>query len=446
MSTQPQQSQQHGIVPAQQTEIKKVFRGIEDVLRDTSSISKFKEALGDLERFVSADKLIRVVLNAVNNDWKLLESNPRTILAATMQLAQVGLVPDSFLGQAYLISYNNTIERDGKKVKERQAQAQVGYRGFGELIARSGKANGHDAQVVFSNDLFEFEQGSEPYIRHRRLLSGRGEAIGAYSVIYQKEGPNRFEIMDMAELARIQACSRGSDDKDSPWKTWWTEMARKSPLRRLAKYVSLSPEFARAATIDEGNELGYSRFDEKRGEYVMDQPKAETERPPMPKEAQRIIVGERAAVQPQNGGPSPAPEAATADTSASTATQAPTEAPVVAASDQEEKVSKSDSKTTAVPSDQPLRETHYEPLPQVEQPDPYDGRENKGGKHISVAQMKRLFAILNSAKAHSEEELKAYLHERNYRDARFIPHDPKAIYEECCTWAGGDKLKVNGGK
>src|ERR1039458_3697115 len=124
-----------------------------------------------------------------------------------------------------------------------QATPMIGYRGFGELIGRSGKANSHDAQVVYVNDEFDFEMGSQPYIRHKRKMGNRGDAIGAYAVVYMKEGPARFEIMDMEQLAKIRGHARGADRSDSPWKTWTEEMWRKSPVRRLAKYVPLSPEF-----------------------------------------------------------------------------------------------------------------------------------------------------------------------------------------------------------
>ena len=93
-------------------------------------------AIGELNRWVSAEKMARVALSTVFADYKLVACNPVSVVASVLQLASVGLVPDGFLGQAYLVPFGGV------------AEPMIGFRGFGELIVRSGKANSHDAQVV----------------------------------------------------------------------------------------------------------------------------------------------------------------------------------------------------------------------------------------------------------------------------------------------------------
>ena len=213
------------------------------------------KALSNLTRYVTPEKLIRVAMTAIRGDEKLAMSTPVSIIGSVIQLAQVALVPDGFLGQAYLVPYFN------KHIKRYEASPLIGYRGYGELAVRSGKATSVDGHVVYAGDVFDFEQGSNPFIKHKPCIDPkkRGDMLGAYAIVFMKEGPHRFEFMAMDEIMKVRDASQGADSNYSPWKTWFAEMARKSPMRRLAKWVPLSPEFQMAAGIDEAAELGTAR-------------------------------------------------------------------------------------------------------------------------------------------------------------------------------------------
>lgn len=212
-------------------------------------------ALSEMQKWVSPEKLVRVALTTIQGDYKLMQCDPVSVVGSVIQLAQVGLVPDGFLGQAYLVPFYN----NRKKCLE--AKPIIGYRGYGELAIRSGKATSVDAHVVYAGDGFDYEYGANPYLKHKPQIdpAKRGAPIGAYAVVFMKEGPHRFEVMPLDAILKIQAESKGADSDDSPWKRWWDEMARKTPLRKLAKWVPLSPEFQMAAGIDEISELGTSR-------------------------------------------------------------------------------------------------------------------------------------------------------------------------------------------
>jgi recombination protein RecT len=55
--------------------------------------------------------------------------------------------------------------------------------------------------------------------------------------------------MTHGEIEKIRNISRAKDN--GPWKDHWNEMARKTVLRRLMKYLSLSPELANAIAADD---------------------------------------------------------------------------------------------------------------------------------------------------------------------------------------------------
>ena len=70
-------------------------------------MDKQAEILAALPRHITPAYFMRVVLTAVQRNPKLAQCTSISFLGAVLQCAQLGLVPDGFLGQAYLIPYEN---------------------------------------------------------------------------------------------------------------------------------------------------------------------------------------------------------------------------------------------------------------------------------------------------------------------------------------------------
>lgn len=73
-----------------------------------------------LPTVLTPERFTRMALSAINNTPKLSECTPMSFIAALMNAAQLGLEPNTALGQSYLIPYKN------KGVLE--CQFQLGYR------------------------------------------------------------------------------------------------------------------------------------------------------------------------------------------------------------------------------------------------------------------------------------------------------------------------------
>ena len=76
-----------------------------------------------------------------------------SFIAALMNAAQLGLEPNTPLGQAYLIPYKN------KGILE--CQFQIGYKGMIDLAYRTGQVQMIQAQIVREHDFFEYQYGSQ---------------------------------------------------------------------------------------------------------------------------------------------------------------------------------------------------------------------------------------------------------------------------------------------
>lgn len=236
-----------------------------------SYLKKIKDQVAvALPQHLSPDRMLRISMTTIQRNPKLLECDIKSLLGSIIEAAQLGLEPDGVMGRAYLVPYKD--RRHNRTV----AQLIVGYKGLIELARRSGQITSICAHVVYENDILEFEYGLNEKLKHIPSLKDRGKPIGAYAIARLKDGGHAFEFMPIDEIEGIRKRSKAA--QDGPWVTDWSEMARKTVIRRLAKFLPLSAEFNRAVAIDELQERGATiKWDDGTGEPMLDleQPEAE---------------------------------------------------------------------------------------------------------------------------------------------------------------------------
>ena len=85
-----------------------------------------------LPAVMTPERFTRITLSALSTSPKLQSCTPPSFLGAMMTAAQLGVEPNTPLGQAYLIPYWS------KKVGANECQFQLGYKGLIDLAYRSG--------------------------------------------------------------------------------------------------------------------------------------------------------------------------------------------------------------------------------------------------------------------------------------------------------------------
>jgi len=135
-----------------------------------------------------------------------------------------------------------------------------------KMVTRRGIAASIRPAVVWDADSFEYEEGTSPFIRHRKEPGGK-KLIHAYAVAHFSNSavPPQFVVLDEFEIERIRAVSRSSGG-GSPWARWPEAMWMKSAVRRLCKYLpsdSVLSEAVQAASELDGLE-GTGAFDPSR--------------------------------------------------------------------------------------------------------------------------------------------------------------------------------------
>lgn len=215
-----------------------------------SMLTAYKgEVARALPRHMNADQVLRVALTAFRMTPKLAECEPASVFAAVIQASQLGLRAN-MLGECYLIPYGNN------------CQLIIGYQGLLELVRRSGMVDSIGAYLVREGDDYEVQFGTEPGIRHIPNLDEPGKVKFGYAVAKLKGGGTHVEIMTIREIEAIRDRSSGYktaqkySKKDTPWLTDFDEMARKTLIRRICKYLPKSNELAMAIQLDDAAQRG----------------------------------------------------------------------------------------------------------------------------------------------------------------------------------------------
>ena len=197
-----------------------------------------------LPSVITPERFTRIVMSAISTTPKLAETTPQSFLGAMMTAAQLGLEPNTPLGQAYLLPYKN------KGVLE--TQFQLGYKGLIDLAYRSGEVSIIQAHEVHENDEFSYSFGLNPQLNHKPALRDRGEVICYYAMFRTKDGGFGFEVMSKEDIeAHARRYSQSYSSDFSPWKTSFDEMAKKTVLKKALKYAPMKSDFVRGIASDE---------------------------------------------------------------------------------------------------------------------------------------------------------------------------------------------------
>ena len=194
---------------------------------------------------LTPDRFQRIVLTAISSNPKLQECTPQSFLGAMMTAAQLGVEPNTPLGQGYLIPRNS---KNGM-----ECTFQLGYKGLIDLAYRSGNIANIGAFTVYKNDEFHVQFGLNPDITHVPCMADRGDPIAFYAYYKTKDGGYGFDVMSVEDVRKharqfSESVKRGWS---SPWDSNFEEMAKKTVLKKVLKYAPLSTEVASKIGMDE---------------------------------------------------------------------------------------------------------------------------------------------------------------------------------------------------
>lgn len=209
-----------------------------------------------LPKHINSERFVRIAITTIRQNPKLAKCSQESLLGALMVSAQLGLEPGT-LGQCYLIPFEN------KKAGTVECQFQIGYKGLIELLRRSGQLSDIYSYTVYENDEFYIEYGLSRTLTHKPNFDERGEIKGFYAVAILKDGAKAFEYMTRDEVTHHEEKYRKGSYKNDVWNKNFEEMAQKTVVKKLLKWLPVSVEFLEMAAKDE---KAFKVADEKTGE------------------------------------------------------------------------------------------------------------------------------------------------------------------------------------
>lgn len=182
--------------------------------------------------------------------WLELTGNPSikqctvdSIRAGAIKCATYGMLPGR---DAHLLPFRNKGRYEATFVPN--------YFGVLLTLERSGKVARAFAHPVYDGDEFILDYFADEY--HHVPYSVRKHAPGAlrffYGAVKMRDGTTHIEVMTEEEIDAVRRRAPAHDS--GPWQSDYLMMARKTALKRVCKYVRLTPQQEHMLEDDEARE------------------------------------------------------------------------------------------------------------------------------------------------------------------------------------------------
>ncbi len=252
-------------LPTEKPNVKQLMAKVED---RTQSFAARLTSVGDLMRalsgqmmaalpkHVTADRMIRVALNAIRKNPKLLDCSAPSLFGAITEAATYGWEIGGVLGHAYLVPFKS------------ECQLIPGYKGLIDLCRRSGQISTITIEVVHQGDKFAYSLGDSPLIQHqpndRDPQRDSKPITHVYAVVRLRDGGIQRSVwsrekVDAHKEQYSQAWRRAETSyngkppsMDSFWHTSWHNAAKKTVIRDMIQrgLLPVSAEYREA--VDRG--------------------------------------------------------------------------------------------------------------------------------------------------------------------------------------------------
>jgi phage RecT family recombinase len=199
----------------------------------------------DLINLIGEDNLKRetsFAVQAVNANSFLSQATPQSVGKAIWNVAITGLSLNPIHGLSYLVP-----KRIGSNV---EAVLMPSYKGLTKLLTDTGSVKTIRAACVYKGDEFDVILGDKYEISHKPKFVSR-DVTHAYAVGLLQDGTQQFEVMSADQINDIRERSDGykafkdGKAKSAIWDTDYEEMAKKTVIKRLSKYLPKTDKWER---------------------------------------------------------------------------------------------------------------------------------------------------------------------------------------------------------
>lgn len=245
-----------------------------ELIRSQLYLPSMQEQLKSaLPPHVTVEKFLRVAMTALQQNPDLLKYDRGSLFAAVVSSAQLGLLPDAQLGEAYFVPFKGKVT------------LVPGYRGLLKL-ARQGDIGFVEAEMIHERDRVDYVLGDDSKFEATVNWRDRGEPVAVYAVAKYRDGGIAARVVMASE--QVDAIRARSQNANGPaWSDNYEEMAKKTALRRLAKLLPLSTTASNAFRLSELHEEMAKGGRVIEGQVIEDEEAKSEASPPIPETKQK---------------------------------------------------------------------------------------------------------------------------------------------------------------
>lgn len=247
-------------------EVVKQQQTLQQLMNSSAVVKKMNDVLGSEKK---ASSFISSVISVSQNNKLLRNAEPMSILSSAMVAATLDLPVVPTLGMAYLVPYKGV------------CSFQIGYKGILELAMRSGEFRNIIDEVVYDGQLVKKNKFTGEYVFDEDSIKlddkGQAKPIGVMARFDLINGYSKTIYWSLEEIeAHAKRFSQAyRSGYDSPWKSDFWQMAKKTVLKSLLnKYAPKSVAMQTALKFDQSkvnlnsNDIGELNVDAFDAEYV----------------------------------------------------------------------------------------------------------------------------------------------------------------------------------
>lgn len=247
-------------------EVVKQQQSLQQLMNSGAVVKKMNDVLGSEKK---ASSFISSVISVSQNNKLLRNAEPMSILSSAMVAATLDLPVVPTLGMAYLVPYKGV------------CSFQIGYKGILELAMRSGEFRNIIDEVVYDGQLVKKNKFTGEYVFDEDSIKldekGQAKPVGVMARFDLINGYSKTIYWSLEEIeAHAKRFSQAyRSGYDSPWKSDFWQMAKKTVLKSLLnKYAPKSVAMQTALKFDQSkvnlnsDDIGELNVDAFDAEYV----------------------------------------------------------------------------------------------------------------------------------------------------------------------------------
>ena len=220
---------------------------------------QFKAAL---PAHIPVERFVRIAMTAVQMNPKLATADRASFWTSCMRAAQDGLLPDGREGA--LVIYSTKVPGTKNEWIDKVVWQPM-IAGLRKKVRNSETIATWDVHAVHAKDKFDYEEGDDPYIKHKpympkplernaaetdeqyaerlRAHIDPGPLTFAYSIAVLKTGEKSRDVMSRFDVDHVRD-TYSKRDRNGDFSTMWVnsydEAAKKTVARRHSKVLPMS--------------------------------------------------------------------------------------------------------------------------------------------------------------------------------------------------------------